>query len=135
MLRFVREIIALRRRHPSLTANRFFTGTPVPSRDLPDIAWHGIHLDAPPWHEAEGRFLRFTIAGLDGAEEDLHVILNMTDQPVDLDLPDIPSRRWHLAFDTAAAPPGDIIARDRQHPLTGSSLSVRERSVAVLEAR
>jgi glycogen operon protein len=135
MLRFVRELIALRRRHPSLTVNRFFTGTPVPGRELPDIAWHGIHLDAPPWHEADGPFLRFTIAGLDGAEEDLHVILNMTDQRVDLDLPDIPSRRWHLALDTAAAPPGDIIARDPQHPLTGSSLSVRERSVAVLEAR
>ena len=42
MLRFVRELIALRRRHPCLTANRFFTGAPVPGRGLPDISWHGI---------------------------------------------------------------------------------------------
>ena len=30
MLRFVRELIAFRRRHPCLTANRFFHGRPLP---------------------------------------------------------------------------------------------------------
>jgi glycogen operon protein len=135
MLRFVRELIALRRRHASLTTNRFFSGAPVPGRGLPDIAWHGTRLDAPPWQEADGRFLRFTIAGVDPAEEDLHAILNMTDRSVAIALPDIPSRHWHLALDTAATPPGDIIPRDRQRPLSGPSLDVRERSVAVLEAR
>jgi glycogen operon protein len=135
MMRFVRELIALRRRHPSLTANRFFTGTPVPGRGLPDIAWHGTHLDAPPWQEADGRFLRFTIVGVEPAEEDLHAILNMTDRSVAIAPPDIPSRRWHLALDTAAKPPGDILPRDRQRPLFGSSLNVPARSVTVLEAR
>ena len=62
-------------------------------------------------------------------------IANSTDQPVRVVLPDIPSRRWHLAIDTAATPPGDILSRDRQRPLAGPSLEVRERSVAVLEAR
>jgi hypothetical protein len=59
----------------------------------------------------------------------------MTDQPVEVALPEIPSRRWHLALDTSATPPGDIFPRDRQRPLSGSPLTVRERSVAVLEAR
>jgi glycogen operon protein len=135
MLRFVRELIALRRRHPSLTVNRFFTGAPTPGRGLPDIAWHGTRLDEPPWHEPPGRLLRFTIAGLDPAEEDLHAILNMTDQPVELALPDIPPRRWHLTLDTAATPPGDIIPRGQQLPLSGTSLKVGPRCVAVLEAR
>jgi glycogen operon protein len=135
MLRFVRELIALRRRHPCLTANRFFTGVPVAGRGLPDIAWHGTRLGTPPWPEADGRFLRFTIAGLDAAEEDLHVILNMTDQPIDLGLPDIPLRRWHLALNTGAPPPGDVVPRDRQRPLSGSSFNVGPHGVAVLEAR
>jgi glycogen operon protein len=135
MLRFVRELIALRRRHPCLTANCFFTGAPVPGRGLPDIAWHGTHLDAPPWHEADARLLRFTIAGLDHAEEDLHAILNMTDRSADLALPDIPSRRWHLVVDTSAPPPGDIVARDQQRPLSGASFGAGARSVAILEAR
>ena len=82
-----RELIALRRRHACLTANRFFTGPPVPGRALPDIAWHGIRLDEPPWHEAAGRFLRFTMAGLEPGEEDLHAILNMSDQAVEVALP------------------------------------------------
>jgi len=135
MLRFVRELIALRRRHASLTADRFFTGAPIQGGGLPDIAWHGTRLQTSPWQEADGRFLRFTIAGLDSAEEDLHGILNMTHQTVDVDLPDIPSRRWHLALNTSAAPPGDVIVRDRQQPLSGKTFNVGPRSVAILEAR
>ena len=81
MLRFMRELIALRRRHACLTANRFFTGTPVPGRELPDIAWHGIAARgtavaggvqagscASPWPASSA------------GEEDLHVILNMSDR-------------------------------------------------------
>ena len=63
MLRFTRELIALRRRHACLTANRFFDGKPIPGRALPDIAWHGARLEEPPWHEGQGRFLRFTAGG------------------------------------------------------------------------
>src|SRR5437868_12243572 len=39
MLEFVRGMIALGRRHASLMHNAFFTGKPVPGRDIPDIAW------------------------------------------------------------------------------------------------
>ena len=135
MLRFVRELIALRRRHPCLTANRFFTGAPVPGRELPDISWHGIRLEEQPWQEAPGRLLRFTMAGLEPGEEDLHAILNMSDQAAEVALPAIPSRRWHLALDTSRLPPADILARDRQEPHPGSAYSIPARSVAVLEAR
>ena len=59
MLRFTRELIALRRRHACLTANRFFDGSPVPGRGIPDIAWHGARLNEPAWHDGQGRFLQF----------------------------------------------------------------------------
>jgi glycogen operon protein len=52
MLRFTRELIALRCRHPSLTANRFFSGAAVPDRGLPDVSWHGARLGEPGWHDA-----------------------------------------------------------------------------------
>ena len=58
MLRFTRELIALRRRHACLTANRFFDGKPVRGRGIPDIAWHGARLNEPAWHDGQGRFLR-----------------------------------------------------------------------------
>ena len=66
MLRFTRELIALRRRHACLTTNRFFDGMPIPGRGIPDIAWHGARLNEPPWHDREGRFLSFTMAGVSG---------------------------------------------------------------------
>jgi glycogen operon protein len=134
LLRFTQELIALRRRHPCLTADRFFDGQPVSGRGLPDIAWHGVRLEEPPWTDAEGRFLRFTIAGLAAGEEDLHVILNMSERALEVLLPVIPGRRWHAALDTAQAPPEDILRRDRQRPHT-APVRVQPRSVVVLEGR
>jgi glycogen operon protein len=135
MLRFTRELIALRRRHACLTANRFFDGKPVPGRDLPDIAWHGARLDELPWYQSDGRFLRFTMAGLEAGEEDLHVILNMSDHAVDAPLPTMPGRRWHLALDTSEPSPADILARAQQKPHAETFYPVKARSVVVLEAR
>jgi len=135
MLRFTREAIALRRRHQSLTANRFFDGEPLPGRGLPDIAWHGVALGELPWEAGDGRLLRFTVAGLDGAEEDLHVIINMSSRALDLELPLIAGRRWHLAMDTARPAPADIVPRARQRPLRAPRYRAARHSVAVLEAR
>jgi isoamylase len=135
MLRYTRELIALRRRHPCLTANRFFDGRPVAGRGLPDIAWHGKRLNEVPWENAEGRVLRFTMAGLSGEEEDLHVILNMSDAVVEVELPTIAGRRWHRALDTALDSPTDIVVRAAQTPCATQSYSAHARSVAAFEAR
>jgi glycogen operon protein len=135
MLHFVRGLIALRRRHASLTANRFFDGKLVPGRGLADISWHGARLDELPWHQGNGRFLRFTVAGLSDDEEDLHVILNMSEQAVDAPLPSIPGKCWHLALDTSRPPPGDISVPGGQKPHGETSYWANARSVVVLEAR
>ncbi len=134
MLRFTRELIALRKRHPSLTRNRFFTGQPPPGRKLPDIAWHGQQLREPLWHDPQAKVLAFTIAGLSTDEEDLHVILNMSEQPVAAQLPEIAGRRWHLTLDTAAASPHDVAPREQRRRHAVPTCRVGPRSVAVLEA-
>jgi glycogen operon protein len=135
MLRYMRELIALRRRHACLTTNRFFTGRPVRGRGIPDVTWHGPRPGEPPWHDREGRFLAYTLAGLSGDEEDLHVVLNMSEQSVDAALPSIPGRRWHVALDTSRPSPQDIVAPAQQQLHGGESCSVGGRSVVVLEAR
>jgi isoamylase len=135
MLRFTREAIALRRRHACLTANRFFDGQLLPGRGMPDITWHGARLDAPAWHDGQGRLLRFTIAALGDDEEDLHVILNMSDQAMAAVLPLIPGRRWHVALDTSRTPPADVLAPGLQRPHAAAHYSAQARSVIVLEAR
>jgi isoamylase len=135
MLRFTRELIALRRRHPCLTANRFFEGKPLRGRGMPDIAWHGTHLNEPRWDDRDGRFLAFTIAGLTSNEEDLHLMLNMSESALDAALPSIPGRRWHVALDTARPSPQDVFVKDRQRPHTAPFYSVGARSAVILEAR
>ena len=134
MLRFARELIAFRRRHACLTANRFFNGRPVPGRELPDVSWHGARLGEPGWNDANGRLLALTLAGSDG-EEDLHVILNMADAAMDVMLPPVAGRVWHLALDTAQASPADIVASDDQRAHAAALYHVGARSVVVLEAR
>jgi len=135
MLRFTRELIALRRRHPSLVRNRFFTGERLPDRGIPDIAWYGPGLEAPAWQQGYVRFLACTIAGLTSDEEDLHLLFNMSESKIQAALPSIANRRWHLAMDTTATPPGDIAARSDQRPFTAASYPVGPRSVVLLETR
>lgn len=135
MLRFTSGMIALRRRHPSLAANRFFDGRPLPGRGLADITWHGPRLGEAPWSDPGGRLLRFTIAGRADDEDDLHVILNMSEDAVALELPELAGRTWYLAVDTAHSAPGDIVAPARQVPLDSRRVTSAARSVMVLEAR
>ena len=135
MLRFTRELIALRRRHTCLTCNRFFSGTNVPGRDIPDVTWHGVRLNEPLWHDSQARLLACTLAGLSADEEDLHLIFNMSEQTLELQLPALAGRRWHRALDTAQDAPADIIVQQRQVAQTESSYRVSPRSVVVLEAR
>ena len=135
MLRYTRELIALRRRHPSLTANRFFTGAVVAGRNLPDIAWHGIQLNEPLWHDYQCRVLACTIAGQEEDEADLHVIMNMSEQMLEAPLPVIQGRKWHIALDTALDSPEDISVPDVQIYYAGTCYFSQPRSIAVLEAR
>jgi len=134
MLRFTRDLIALRKRHACLTANRFFDGKPARDGE-PEVAWHGARLGAPGWHDAHARFLSFTLAGDAPSDESLHVMLNMWDQTVDAAVPSISSRRWHVALVTSRPPPRDIPAPERQEPHSSPLYPVSGRSVVVLEAR
>jgi len=135
MVRFTRELIALRRRHPSLTRNRFFRGERLPNRGIPDVAWYGPGLEAPSWQLGHVRFLACTIAGLTRDEEDLHLLFNMSENEIQALLPSIANRRWHVALNTAAVPPGDFTARPDQRPFAAASYLVGPRSVVVLEGR
>jgi glycogen operon protein len=134
MLNFVRQLIALRRRHPSLSRRQFLTGKPETAGGRPDIAWYGAESDADPWDPA-ARFLAFTLAGCDAGEEDLHVLINMSDRSESVAVPTLERRRWHLAVDTARESPDDIVVREAQTAWTAPRYLSQPRSVVVLEAR
>ena len=134
MLRFTRELIALRRRHRSLTTNRYFSGAQVAGRNVPDVVWHGTRLNEPLWHDSNAQVLACTLAGLSSDEADLHVILNMSEQTLQAPLPNYDGRCWQLALDTALSSPQDITPPAAQTTVRGEYV-VQPRSVVVLEAR
>jgi isoamylase len=134
-LRFTRELIALRRRHACLTANRFFSGAPTAGRDRPDITWHGTQLDEPLWPDPGARVLACTISALAPGEEDLHLVLNMADETLQAPLPAPGRSCWHLALDTSLSAPQDIQPPLLQRPVKQATYTVAPRSVVLLEAR
>ncbi|MEE9396640.1 MAG: glycogen debranching protein GlgX [Methylococcales bacterium] len=134
MLRFATLVIAFRKRHPCLNRNRFLTGTRQNSRHLADISWHGTTLHEPPWLIENAKVLAFTLGGIDD-EEDIHVMLNMSGQQLDFELPKIKDRQWHKTIDTGAASPDDIIEPELQKSVEGSVFSSATHSIVILESR
>ena len=72
---------------------------------------------------------------MDENEEDLHIMLNMSDNAVEMRVPQLSDRIWYRAIDTAQASPEDIVAPLRQSPLRTPTYSAAPRSVVVLESR
>jgi isoamylase len=133
MLRFVRELIGLRKRHPCLRRKRFLTGRPAPGEVLPDVAWHGERLHEPPWHDAEARLLAFTLAGARAGEKPLHGILNMSDIARPAALPELAGTAWRRAIDTALPAPEDITPPGQQARVEDNRYVAQPRSIVVLE--
>jgi glycogen operon protein len=129
MLRFTRELIALRRRHPSLRRMRFLNGvTPGAS---PDIHWYGEQLTPPDWEDAEARVLCFTLPGSVPAEKALHVMINMASTARSLPLPLIAERSWRRIADTTLVPPDDVVPHGV--PVDGASYRLGSHGVAIFE--
>ena len=135
MLRFVRELIALRRRHPCLMRRHFLGGRNQDAGRLPEVSWHGTGPGEPEWDDPQARFLAFTLAAVDPNEEHLHLVLNMSEHSHRLTLPELPDRVWYRALDTAEPAPRDILPRSRQRPLRAAYHLARPRSVLVFESR
>ena len=107
MLRFTRELIALRQRHPSLRRTRFLNGHAdgVPA----EIQWYGESLEPPAWQDAAARVLCFTLNGATPHEPALHVMINMASTVRNLPLPDAAVRNWRRIADTTLVAPDDIV--------------------------
>ncbi|MFM0049680.1 glycogen debranching protein GlgX [Caballeronia grimmiae] len=134
MLRFVRELIALRKRHPSLRRRTFLTGRPASGQDHADVAWHGERLNEPAWHDPDARFVAFTLAGTVADEAMLHIALNMNGDARTAALPDIDGLSWRCIVDTAADPPRDIVSPTETSADKRDSIRLEARSVVVLES-
>jgi glycogen operon protein len=136
IVRFVREMIALRKRHASLSRRQFLTGDPGTGRaGQADIVWYRETLAPPDWEDPSARILRFTLSGQAPGEGDLHVVLNLSDRAATLDIPPVQAHRWYRAVTTSMKSPYDIVGPEGQRPVGKARHRVEARSVVVLESR
>jgi glycogen operon protein len=133
-LRFLSELIALRKRHASLRRRRFLTGRPSSGQMQPDVVWHGERLNEPYWGNPGARLLVFSVGGEAPEEPPLHIILNMHDDARQVELPALDGRSWHRVVDTALTSPYDIVPIALHATLESGQCRVEARSVVVLEA-
>jgi glycogen operon protein len=129
MLRFTRELIALRKRHPSLRRSRFLNGhaAGVPA----EIQWYGERLEPPDWNDANARVLSFTLRGVTPQEAALHVMINMARTTLNLPLPDADTRSWRRIADTTLVAPDDVVPAGV--PVTGDHYRLGPHGIAIFE--
>ncbi len=118
LLATARYLLGLRREHPALRPDTFYTGRPRPDRPdgVPDLAWFdagGADVDHATWHDARVRTLQMLrTAPAPGASDVLVVVAGSLD-PVDVTLPGLRAaagdepERWELAWDSVWEHPGD----------------------------
>ena len=106
MRRVVSRLLALRRKLPVLTENRFVHGRSQPAPGLPDIAWFGPdgnELTSEQWANPEDRTLALRRA-MHSPDDEVEVIvlcLNASPDDVIFRMPS-PGEDWHLLFDSTA---------------------------------
>ncbi len=133
MLRFVRLMIALRRRHPSLMRRRFLNGDRSDEKVMPDVSWHGVHLNTTRWDDPDSQILAFSLAAVEEREADLHIMINLSESSGEMELPVIQDQTWRLLVDTGLPSPEDIVDPAHSFPIRGNSYLVQAGSVVVLE--
>jgi isoamylase len=131
MLRFVRELIALRKRHRSLRRTHFFP--PAQASPSAQIRWYGEGTEPPDWSDPRAKVLCFTLAGSERGEPALHVMINMSACRKELPLPGLTGAQWRRVVDTALEAPGEIASAPEQPP-AGPSHPLAAFAVAIFES-
>lgn len=129
-LRFAREMIHLRRRHPALRRRKFL--------DKADVIWHGMQPFQPDFSN-QSQTLALCLDGRRTGREpdrDFYLAFNAGSETEVFVIPPSPQRkRWHRVIDTALASPQDIVAEDEGPEVpAGSTYNVVAFSLVVLVA-
>jgi len=119
VFRFFQQMIAFRRRHPSIARGRFWRE---------HVSWHGVGPE--PDLGWDSHSLAYHLRGGSEGDADLYVMINAWWQDLVFEL-QAPGP-WMRAVDTALPSPDDIAEPGSEAPVAGSRYGVRARSVAVL---
>jgi len=127
ILRFTRTVLALRRAHPVLSRETFYTDE--------DIQWFDPRGGSPDWSDSRSRSLACLIRAEDGPA--LYLMFNADPEPITFVLPGPPRPGpWRVAVDTAQPAPRDCHAVGEEDALPSQAgYAVGSRSSVMLVAR
>jgi isoamylase len=134
-LRFVQEMIALRKRHVAVRRRSFLFGAEGGLR--PDIAWHGMEPNQPDFSPSS-RVLAYSLDGSQtqrSSDQDIYIAINGDrETTVPLRVPKSASgRTWRRVVDTSLTPPLDIVTEGTGPVVpAGASYRLSPLSLAVL---
>ena len=130
LLRFVQQLTALRRRHPTLTVDHRMNGKPYDLLLHEDVTFHGVRLGHPDW----GYYSHSLAIHLHGQEGDagFYIIANAFYEPLEFELPK--GITWHRIVDTSLPSPEDIVEDEEQATaITGTTYWVAAHTVVLLK--
>jgi isoamylase len=97
IFRFARDMMAIRRAHPVLARERFYTDA--------EISWFNPSGEPPDWGDPHARQLACLIHG--GVEDLLYLMFNASSEPAVFQIPAAPEgMQWRIAVDTYREAPG-----------------------------
>ena len=145
LLEFVRQLIALRRRHPAFRRRRFFFGRRIRGSEVKDLSWFrpdGKEMTEEGWQDPLTRCLGLRLAGDAISDVDAHgnqitddtflVLLNAHHESIPFLLPaHRPRVRWEVVLDTRTpdGPRGHRLLRG------GEAYDLADRSLVLLRLR
>jgi len=114
LVRFTRELIALRLQHPAFRRPEFFTGKDANYNAIPDISWYDPSGKPPDW----ARIDQVIAARIDGSradivadrdDNDFFILYNASGTAKTFHIcPPPPDHRWYVSLDTSRPSPEDI---------------------------
>jgi glycogen operon protein len=123
LFRFVKEMIAFRRRHPGFMRPEFYTGRDGNYNAIPDISWFDERGETPEWDEMNA-CLAVRIDGSkaeilnDRDDNDFFIMFNPGVKPVEFSVCPAPEGKiWVRAVDTGLPSPEDILLPGQERPL------------------
>jgi len=121
MFRFVKNLIAFRKAHPTLCRSRFW-------RD--DVRWYGMGKDVDMSNHSHT--LAYHLRGTTYNDADLYVMINSAQEPAEFTIQVGKAQQWKRVIDTGLLSPQDISEVGREPILTSLRYSLKPRSIAVL---
>ena len=140
--RFVKEIIAFRKRHTGFMRPEFYTGKDGNYNAIPDIAWFDENGNTPDWDDI-GPCIAFRLDGseadklADKDDNDFFIMFNSAKEAVKFRVSDpLDGKKWMRAVDTSFPSPLDILPQGKEAELDDTVFyKVAEQSMVILISR